>query len=187
MAPYMVLICSSSSRTVCGDVSLRVNSSAAGAPIDTPCRRYSMGLATSASAEACSSRQPVNFSILAALAGVTPLPGSIPRRPAACSCNFFNIGIPCSAVAACPEVRMRLHPRSIICSSAPRGSRHRSNARWNVMFIPAGGRCRLRCRRRESKPRLRFRRIRMPLPHGCLQSCIRYPKPSRRNRLLSAG
>ena len=136
MAPYMVLICSSSSRTVCGDVSLRVNSSAAGAPIDTPCRRYSMGLATSARAEACSSRQPVHFSILAALAGVTPLPGSIPRRPAACSCNFFNIGIPCSAVAACPEVRMRLPPRSIICSSAPRGSRHRSNARWNVMFIP---------------------------------------------------
>ena len=57
-------------------------------------------------------------------------------RPSACCCNFFNKGMPCSAVACAPEVRIRLQPNSMICSSASCGLRHTSKARWNVTDIP---------------------------------------------------
>ena len=105
-------------------------------PIDTDSFLYFISLLMLSRAEKWNSCIPVSEAMRAIFFSFTPHPASRIILPEACICNVFSRGIPSSAVACWPEVRIRLHPSSIICSKAFSGSRHTSKARWKVTDNP---------------------------------------------------
>ena len=75
---------------------------------------------------------PVCLASAGRLAGETPAPTRISMRPAAQSTSCRSRGAPAGALAAWPLVRMVESPRAQAVSSAAKGSRQTSKARWRV-------------------------------------------------------
>lgn len=108
------------------------NSEKPGSPMGTPSRRKVIRLSSTCLPERWKAEAPVSLARAGRLAGETPAPTRISMRPAARSTSCRSRGAPCGALAAWPLVRMVERSSPQAASSAAKGSRQTSKARWRV-------------------------------------------------------
>ena len=108
------------------------NSEKPGRPMGTPSRRKVIRLSSTRLPERWKARAPVAAARAGRFSGVTPAPTRISSSGPAASTSRRSRAAPSGALGAWPLVRMVERPRARAASSAAKGSRQTSKARWRV-------------------------------------------------------
>ena len=115
-----------------GSVCHSANSEKPGRPMGTPSRRKVIRLSSTRLPERWKARAPVAAARAGRFSGGTPAPTRISSSGPAAATSRCSRAAPSGALGAWPLVRMVERPRARAASSAAKGSRQTSKARWRV-------------------------------------------------------